>query len=78
VSTSTLPQPVKSAETPTQRRSRQIDNLAATLRDMASAASMAAKCDVIRPLKQQECAQLKKNLETKLRTVRSLMEGMMS
>ncbi len=67
----------KPVETPQQRRSRQIDNLAATSRDIASLIAGEARRDVIKPLNQRDRAQLKKNVETKQRTLNSLLEGIM-
>lgn len=67
----------KPVETPAQRRSRQIDHAAALARDLASDLSLSAKADVIKPLDQKTRAQLKRRIDPKLRSLRSLMEGLL-
>ena len=66
-----------SPETPTQRRSRQIDHLSASALDLARACNVAAQDDARKPLGQKERAKFKKHVEQKLRTINSLLEGVM-
>lgn len=68
----------KPVETPTERRSRQINHLLDTSRDITGLIAIEARYNVIKPLGQKARAQLKKNVETKLRTLNSLLEGIMS
>jgi hypothetical protein len=63
------------AETPTQRRSRQIDHLSASALDLARACNVAAQEDSKKPLGQKDRAKFKKQVEQKLRTINSLLEG---
>ena len=64
-------------ETPTQRRSKQIDYLAATSRDLATVCSISAKADTIKRLTQPERAALKKRVEQSMKTLKGLAEGIM-
>jgi hypothetical protein len=66
-----------STETPTQRRSKQMDHLSATALDLAHACNAAAQEDSKKPLGQKDRAKFKKQVEQKVRTINSLLEGVM-
>ena len=66
-----------STETPTQRRSLQIAHLSATTLDLARFSHANHCSDLQKPLGQKERAKFKKQVEQKLRTINSLLEGVM-
>jgi hypothetical protein len=68
---------MSTAETPTQRRSRQIDHLSASALDLARACHSAHCSDLQKPLGQKDRAKFKKQVEQKLRAINSLLEGVM-
>jgi hypothetical protein len=63
------------AETSTQRRSRQFDHLSASTLDLCRVCNATAQEDSRKPLGQKDRAKFKKLVDQKLRTINSLLEG---